>query len=144
MKSPIARLIVLGSLALSAGCGSEPTGPKKVPVTGLVTLDGKPLDAAVVSVIPSTGGQAQSATTDAEGKFKLESVEGDHKVAVSKVEATGGPPPSADGLAPDFAAAPQKIKPIVPERYNRMDTSVLVIKVPAGGGDVGTIPLTVK
>ena len=133
-----------GLLGVAAGCGSAPTGPVMVPVTGTVTLDGKPLPQGVVTLLPSAGGRAPSATTDDQGKFQVESIAGDHKVAVSKVEVTGGPPPSADGLAPDFATAPQKVKAIVPERYNRPDTSALTVKVPDGGGDVGTIPLTLK
>lgn len=144
MNRLIRRATFGAILGLSAGCGYAPTGPKMVPVTGTVTLDGKPLPQGVVTLLPAAGGRAPSGTTDDQGKFHLESIAGDHKVAVSKVEVSGGPPPSADGLAPDFSAAPQKVKAIVPERYNRPDTSALTIKVPDMGGDVGTIPLTVK
>lgn len=140
------RFSLAGAIALAcAGCGSKPPGPVYVPVTGSITLDGAPLPQAVVSIIPEAGGRAQSATTDAQGNFKTESVEGNHNVAVAKVETTGSAPMSSDGLAPDFSAAPApKVKTVVPERYNRMETSSLTIKVPPGGGDVGPIPLSTK
>jgi type IV pilus biogenesis protein CpaD/CtpE len=142
----VLRFSLAGALALAlAGCDSKPAGPVYVPVTGSITLDGAPLAQAVVSIIPEAGGRAQSATTDAQGNFKTESVEGNHNVAVSKVETTGSAPMSSDGLSPDFStASPPKVKAIVPERYSRMETSALTVKVPPGGGDIGPIPLSTK
>src|SRR5262245_38254316 len=60
----------LSLAVLLAGCTTT-TGPKTEPVTGTVTLDGKPLAGAQVVFQPKSGGQAASGTTDAQGKFTL-------------------------------------------------------------------------
>ncbi|QDT54369.1 Bacterial Ig-like domain (group 1) [Caulifigura coniformis] len=64
------RLISAVALALLAGCGSAETGPELVEVTGTVTMDGKPLENALVYFVPESGGMS-SGMTDASGKFTL-------------------------------------------------------------------------
>lgn len=57
-------------------------------VTGVVTLDGKPLPNAVVTFVPKAGGPSGVGTTDAEGKYQLLTVEeagavvGEHLVSI--------------------------------------------------------------
>lgn len=85
--------LLLFSLALLfiAGCGSNTK-----PVTGTVTLDGKPLEGASVVFAPSEGGRTNSvATTDSSGAYALQytskeagAMVGDYKVLIFKPKAT--------------------------------------------------------
>jgi hypothetical protein len=71
MKSRISRLLlaVVGILCLiAAGCFGG--GPTLGSVTGKVTLDGNPLEGAIVEFEPEQG-RPSSATTDSEGKYEL-------------------------------------------------------------------------
>ena len=73
--------------------------PDLVPVSGTVTLDGKPVSGVTVTFIPTgaTGGGASYGATDASGKYELKSndgrpgaVAGEFKVACNKwVKADG-------------------------------------------------------
>jgi hypothetical protein len=67
------RILVLTfatTLFAIIGCG----GVKYVPVSGVVTLDGKPLANAMVLFQPigDQGGVGSTAKTDSEGRYKLE------------------------------------------------------------------------
>lgn len=54
----------------TAWCDEE---PELVPVVGFITLDGKPLDNALVQFFPPLGGQPAIARTDASGRYELKS-----------------------------------------------------------------------
>jgi hypothetical protein len=54
--------------ALLSGCGGE---MKVAPVSGVVTLDGKPLDRASVVFKPEAGGRPSFGVTDENGRFSL-------------------------------------------------------------------------
>src|SRR5215218_6090385 len=90
----VTTLILAALLAGSAGCG----GPKAVPVSGRVTLDGEPLANAVVSFLPAApdgtitaAGPGSMAVTDDRGGFALKVVPGqapgglpgEHRVVVN-------------------------------------------------------------
>ncbi len=60
-------------LLASIGCDS---GPPIATVQGTVTLDGKPLEGAVVNFAPEAGGRPAGGTTDAAGKYVLNFSEG--------------------------------------------------------------------
>ncbi|HQU45924.1 MAG TPA: carboxypeptidase-like regulatory domain-containing protein, partial [Pirellulales bacterium] len=94
-------------LAPIAGC--DGAGPKlaTVPVGGRVTLDGQPLEGALVAFIPddANNGKSANGTTDASGNFQLKTLSGganlsigalpgDYKVSVAKVPAAGASMPS--------------------------------------------------
>jgi hypothetical protein len=90
------------------GCGD---GPTLVPVAGVVTLDGKPLEGATLSFIPAPGNAVSTAGTDAtgpSGNFKMTFngrsglAPGKYTVKVSKaVDAT----PAGKEISPIFAKA---------------------------------------
>jgi len=66
---------MLGLALLAAGCGGDGR-PSLVKVTGTVTLDGQPLEGAIVAFQPITDAKAKfqrpsAGTTDASGKFVL-------------------------------------------------------------------------
>ena len=107
----IAIIGILIALLLP-GCGG--TDYELAPVSGRVTLDGKPLAEAKVSFQPVAGqsdqpnpGPGSYGTTDADGRYTLRTIEPDADGAVvgpHKVRLTGKMPPQdpADDTAPVF------------------------------------------
>lgn len=73
-KSGCLAGILVGLLGLaSSGCGGS--GPRLAPVEGLVTLDGTPLEGAVVLFHPEAGGKPATGLSDEAGKFVLRTLE---------------------------------------------------------------------
>jgi hypothetical protein len=138
MFQPSLRSLValLGSMlvALSAnGCGG---GSGLVPVTGTVTLDGKPVANAAVLFKPSAG-QPANGTTDGDGKFSLETIKpgdgampGEHDVTVTGVKMSGVQQ-TADGLS-DADSSKVKYEWFVPQKYSIPETSGLKVDVKRG------------
>jgi len=84
-----------GCVAACAGCG--PGRAKRFEVTGTVLYKGAPVSGAVVAFHPQAGGQIATGTTDAQGRFKLNTpnvgsgtTAGKHKVTVAKFTLQGG------------------------------------------------------
>jgi hypothetical protein len=85
-------LTVLASAAWLAGCGGErfPVAP----VSGTVTLDGQPLAGARVGFEPRrtdesiNAGPGSYATTDAEGRYRLETLDGRRGAVVATHDVT--------------------------------------------------------
>lgn len=75
MKSRFRRAVVAAALLAAVGCGGE--GSNLAPVSGRVTLDGKPFPNAYVMFQPvatkgnDNPGRGSMAVTDADGKFTL-------------------------------------------------------------------------
>src|SRR5437868_13995299 len=89
----ISVVCVLSVLLSAYGCGSSGGNlPKTVPATGVVTLDGKPVDGAQVVLVPPEGSTTGAfGVTDSGGHFSLRAFEqkdgaipGEYKVQVSK------------------------------------------------------------
>ena len=105
-----------------AGCGG---GLERIPVSGTVTLDGKPVEGAAVVFAPAAGGPAASGTTDAQGKFQLTTVNepgavpGEHVVTITKQ--------TMHGITEDGMPGPGgiRIEWHVPQRYSNAKTSGL-------------------
>jgi len=136
------RLLVLLVACLAAGCGG---GPNVVPVSGRVTLDGKPVAGVHVSFQPvategnKNPGGGSYAITDADGRFTLRLVEGGgagaavgkHRVEITtRIEVDN---------ATDSVKAPNP-KTVIPAKYNR--SSNLTFEVPPGGTDKADFALT--
>lgn len=107
-------LTVFGLITV-VGC-SKAEGPAVYPVTGVVLRDGAPLADVNVEFLPEKG-RPSAATTDKEGKFVLEyiqgtrgAVKGAHKIRVME-KFQGG---TADGAAFDAPAA----APAEPKTYD--------------------------
>ena len=62
-------------LAASIGCGES---IQLAEVEGIVTLNGKPMDKIMVEFWPVANGPRSFGTTDADGKFKLTTDDGNH------------------------------------------------------------------
>jgi hypothetical protein len=89
------RIVTLGAVAILvlAGCGYR--RPGLVTVTGTVTLDGEPVEAASVSFAPVAGGRQANGGTNDKGIFFLSSyssrdgaILGKHRVSVTKIVPT--------------------------------------------------------
>jgi hypothetical protein len=82
-----------------AGCSQS--GPEVAPVSGRVTLDGRPLASADVSFQPEGAQRASSGRTDADGRYRLMfkrgqpgALAGEHTVRISiSRELVRNPPP---------------------------------------------------
>jgi hypothetical protein len=128
-----ASWIAIVICATGAGC----SGSKIAPVSGRVTLDGKPLAGVHVSFQPIAKagdinpGGGSYAVTDAEGQFRLLLVEGEQPGAVigkHRVEITARSEPIPANV--DLARKPTP-KVFVPAKYSR--NSELTFEVPPGG-----------
>ncbi len=114
---------LLGALFAIVGCGGDATRPPISTVTGVVTLDGQPLENASVMFQPETG-RPSSGTTDKEGRYTLEyspgvpgAAEGKHTVIIRTLV------PGEDGQPP---VSPEKL----PARYH--DETELEVEVTSG------------
>jgi len=131
----------LGCLALASVVGCGDGAMKTEPVTGLVTLDGKPLAEATVSFTPAIKGEGHPgfANTNAEGRYKLQTLRGrvdagttpgEYVVTVVKgINVETG----KMLLSPDGQKIPEtKPKMVTPEKYNDREKSGLRATVVKG------------
>jgi len=87
--------VIPAMLLLMTGCGGSDR-PALAPASGIVKLDGAPVEGATVTFIPAEGGRPGSGMTNAEGRYTIEtyadasgSIVGEHKVAVMKISGEG-------------------------------------------------------
>ena len=121
-----------------AGCGAprEELGP----VSGRLTLDGKPVTNAVVMFQDDARGIYMQAEVDEQGRFEVSMAAGYglplSTYAVS-VRPSGKLPPEMQGpVAPSsFAKLPRLDRPDIPVRFRDTKTSGLTITVEGGGGE---------
>jgi hypothetical protein len=133
-------LLLVLLLPLAGGCGSA----KIAPVSGRVTLNGKPLPNASVTFAPVGGkenqepGPSSAGKTDADGRYTLELIGqegsgamiGKHKVRIALL--------SEMDTSDD---RPERLKQL-PLEFNGQTT--LTFEVPPGGTDAADFNLTVK
>lgn len=125
-----------------ASCGRDPRLPELVPVSGTVTLGGRPLGGALVRFLPvgETRGSAGSGRTDAAGKYRLYSnraepgtAVGEYRVTIEMVPgAAAGADPAESVIPSDIPRAPQGLPPV----YGSPAKTPLTATVPEGGGVV--------
>lgn len=132
-------------MGLVVGCTAEspnPERPNLQPVTGVVTLDGKPLVGAVVTFLNlDEHGTLTVGETDAEGAYRLTylgaagTAPGPYRVAVSYLMGTEG---QVIGLARRSTLAPtaelNSAKELLPPKYSDLGRTELKATVPGGGG----------
>lgn len=152
MFRPILRgSVCLALLACLVGCpgGGDADHPDTVSVTGTVTYNGSAVEGATVTFSPTaSGGSASIGTTDASGKFTLQSqwgtkgaVAGSYAVAISKTEVQGGAGDAEEAPADDNAP-PAEITEHLPEKYKSAQTSELTAEVKADGDNDFKFDLT--
>lgn len=148
-------------MVLAVGC-SRGDRPVIATASGIVTLDGNPVEGATVTFEPVSGGRPCFGITDMEGRYKITSYEendgapvGDHYVSVIKITGPGASAPagtdnsmSLSDIAPPGAEEsgdPDKgTVYLVPRKYINAKTSGLKITVPDGGSSELDLKLSVR
>ena len=139
MKPVISRwLYSVACILLVSGCG--PSGPKLGSVTGTVTLDGKPVQGALVTFISKAeNGSSSFGKTDAKGKYQLEfsterfgAILGAHDVEIVTKRVDKSEEPDTGG------AVVQREYIAIPKHYARGALSAEV----KAGSNVCNFPLT--
>ncbi len=144
----------IGLCAL-AGCGGSDR-PDTYPVTGTLTLNGKPVEGAEISFYGEGAARVAGGRTNADGKYSLTTFEtndgavaGDHVVTIVKRKPKGefsGPmdaenPGEAYGAAMEAAASGEPDALTIdelPVEYASKDSSTLKRTVIKDGGDQNT------
>lgn len=135
---------VLGTLVLVSGCSRSPYD--LAPVTGTVTVDGKPADVIVVFFPEDTQLRSANGATNANGRFTMGTLKGGdgavvgkHRVAIS----TKTPPPMRGGgsvLGADKKVNEKFVLPF-PVKYCNPETSGIEVEVKKKGKNDFTFEL---
>jgi hypothetical protein len=144
--------LFVGVLTIT-GCGGE-DGRRTVPVSGIVTMGGKPLDGAEVYFFSEKF--SGMGMTDAEGKYKLVqgTFPGENRVFITKIE--GG---SGENLPTELREDPEQMRvaneslgatpgskrvgpqQVVPEHYSNPEKTKLTFQVPENGSNSANFDL---
>ena len=138
--------VVLGgfAVAMSIGCsgGDEWTEnlPETVEASGVVTMDGQPVEGATIVFSPESGTHAGHALTDSSGRFSASAfpskggmVPGSYKVAVNKTVERKGKPTTGPDAAHDPPGGNVEWYNALPEKFMNPNSSGLTATVPEGG-----------
>ena len=122
MNRHVCFVACLFASLMLAGCGSsEPPAPKKYPVSGKVTQDGKPLPEGTILFKTIATGSVQSLEIK-DGEFQGESEAGERRIEINAYRIIKG----------DFNGMKGEVQEsLIPARYNVEST--LTAKVTAGG-----------
>ena len=121
-----------------------PAPKSVVPTTGVVTMDGKPLDFARVTFVPQSGSEQSygaSGSTDSAGKYEMTSLVGNegivgappglYKVTIIRMVKPDGTVVSPDKMEPPMLSAARMSLPM---QYGGTDTTPLEVTVSTTGG----------
>ncbi|HPP52066.1 MAG TPA: carboxypeptidase-like regulatory domain-containing protein, partial [Thermoguttaceae bacterium] len=111
-------------------------GYKIAPVSGKITLDGRPMEGVHVSFQPQGGGPSSVGLTDKEGRYQLRRIDtqqpgaivGTHQVYFSLV---------SENVSQDDAGRPVKSR--LPEKYRK---GMISFTVPPGGTEQADFQLS--
>ena len=135
---------VLGFLFLTSlvATGCRPNPPQVVPVSGVVTLDGKPLAGVAITFVPVAGGVFGCGSTNEKGEFTLGTfaetdgaLVGVHRISIVpdiiSPAAMGQTPGGEEGMD-RRGESNRAAKSRIPEKYASIDTSGLQVDVKKG------------
>lgn len=124
-------LFALGAavaLTAAAGCGGKPT------VSGVVTLDGKPLDNGAIQFFPIKGdGQTSSAIIGQDGRYRMPASPTKMKVVINSSKVIGKRKAYAD--VPDSPMI-DILEEVLPPRYSDMNKTELTAAIGPGNNEV--------
>jgi len=140
MTTRMGNLLVAFSLiALTGGCSGK---PKRVPVTAVVNLDGKPLDFCAVCFYWADPDADRSRAgygrgmTESDGSVIIKDMYGEdgmypgrYKVTFEKYFASDGKPISLKSKSDEIKGA----RNVLPTKYHSPDTTDMIIDVPNSG-----------
>jgi hypothetical protein len=126
-------------------------GAKVAPVSGRVTLNGRPIPNAVVLFMPVGDGKPEAGPsslglTDAAGNYTLTltapekakgALVGTHKVLITLAEEK----PDPDRPQPVKRLLPEPVKRLLPARYGSKETTPLEFRTPPTGTDSANFEL---
>ncbi|MFI4877114.1 MAG: hypothetical protein ACIALR_17300 [Blastopirellula sp. JB062] len=150
-----ACFVIAAGLLLTTGCGklgqwSESRQVMLYPVSGVVTLDGEPIDGAQVLLQPEEEAKQSligMGETDASGRFSIVTVQagegaiaGPHKVRVVKTIVTD----DRTGFDPEAYVPPVIEKNVLPAKYDSFEKSGLSVAVSDTQATYATIELDSK
>lgn len=131
----MAALLAVSGLSVT-GCGDS-ANFDVAPVSGQVTMDGKPLPKAIVTFMPTEGGADRPASvgaTDSQGRFTLRTstghmgaIPGMHKVMIVAASEV----PEGQSLPDDYSQWREVENPI-PTKYSGTDTDLSYTVPPEG------------
>jgi hypothetical protein len=135
------RFLVVALVITAVGCGGKgPNLPPQYPVSGTISMDGKPLGGAGIMFLPrgETRGTGAFGMADATGKYSLKTdhggagaPEGEYAVTISRVVNRDGTPYVPN---PDVAEAGER--ETMPGIYSDSMKTVLSANVPKGGDTI--------
>lgn len=140
--------IFFGMLCLAVIAGCDGGGRAHAPISGAVTLDGKPLAKGSIVFQPMAGadglaaGRGSSAYCDDDGHYELKSVEGTFGAVVGSHRVRIYGPKLQRSSADDSGGTRGQMAEIVPQKYNLR--TELTFDVPGGGTDQANFDLTTK
>jgi len=140
-------LLLAFLILIVGGCGPKSTRPPTHKVSGVVTLGGRPLEAAVVTFRPTANQQPANGITNAEGRYALTTfsrgdgaMAGAFQVTVvkygrpdqnSKAGSSGSASDGEENYVPVMGPTPEP-KNILPRKYADASSSGISAEVQAG------------
>lgn len=116
----VSRWLVLFAAIAVAGCSR---GPEVGSVSGVVTLDGKPLESANILFTPKEGGRASAAMSDSQGKYTLKYTQDIDGALIGKHVVTI----TTAGEYYDDEGNEHEREELVPDFYNNADVYVFTV-----------------
>ncbi len=147
-------ILVLGLVGCLVACGCGYSRPTRVEAGGRVTLAGKPLEGASLTLIPANGGRPSLAMTGADGRFTLGTfgaadgvIPGRYRVAVVKQvlrsaadkqlkKAAADETDGGEETVASVAFAEVDYENLVPAKYADPSQSGLEIEIAAGADPI--------
>lgn len=142
ITKPTAIRISLLAICAFAGVGCSETVevvlPAAHPVSGVVTLNAKPVAGAMVQFVPqgTTKGNDCFGVTDESGKYSLKQFRGEDGAQVGEYSVVIELHLKPDGspLKEDEAPRAVMANQVLPRMYSELASTILRAKVPEGGG----------
>lgn len=117
-RSAVGKLLILSLLTGLVGCGDG--RPTRVPVSGKVTIDGKPLKVGSVKFFPAEGGRQAGAGLSEEGRYSVVMYEKNDGLPVGEYNVT---------ITSTEPVSDTKIRWLIPKRFSERKTSKLKIEI---------------
>ena len=124
---------------LISGCGGATVEvPELSPVSGIVTLDEKPIEGVLIVYVPNNGipGDGSVAVTDADGKYTLNHRSGQPGIQAGQYAVTFSKFVLKDGSAVASDIQPESVgaRQLLPKRYTNPENSKQKATVKKEGG----------
>lgn len=104
MEARLSTLILVLSLIATLGCTAQRAEPTRFPVSGTVTLDGKPLAKGLIYFKTVSEGSLD-ALDIVDGKFQGEAEAGERRVEITALRPSPGGTPGMDAGEENFIPA---------------------------------------